>query len=140
MPNPAALVAADPNLPNPSSLRVSASGDTVIDDVTGLEWERVPGAGNRNTFASGTAYCSILAKGGRKGWRLPTRIELLTLLDTSRANPFIDLTLFPSGNQSFMTSTPSARYTGVPAVYWRVDFREGKVIDDGWGVSVRCVR
>jgi uncharacterized protein DUF1566 len=67
--------------------------DAVQDRDTGLLWERTPDITLRNWFeASARCRDLVLRIGGllnvnRKGWRLPTVQELLTLIDPEQTNP-----------------------------------------------------
>ena len=80
MPNPVAT-----GLPNPASYDTSVAG-VVSDKVTGLMWERNVNAtpcSGRTTCLQGAAadYCSANRTGSHADWRLPTVIELVSLLD-----------------------------------------------------------
>lgn len=116
---------------------------TVVDRVTGLEWERnVPGPPPGYAQPDALAYCSALCLDGKTDWRLPTRIELLSIVDEASYNPAIDPVAFPSTPPGrFWTSSPLAG--PVPGSGWYVDFGGG-VAAYGGGVSsadrVRCVR
>lgn len=61
-------------------------GQAVLDKETGLVWERSPAT---NLFDWGTSQnlCVGNPVGGRRGWRLPTAWELMTLSDPSQDNP-----------------------------------------------------
>jgi hypothetical protein len=61
-------------------------GAAVLDKETGLVWELAPAS---NTFAweSSQKICLGTPIGGRRGWRLPTAWELMTLSDPSQDNP-----------------------------------------------------
>lgn len=55
-------------------------GDAILDLETQLIWERSPstqGAG----WTHAPLFCATKTVGGRKGWRLPTFLELMTLVD-----------------------------------------------------------
>jgi hypothetical protein len=68
-------------------------GAAVLDNETGLTWDRNPTAATSSWGAVGYG-CMLLTAGGRQGWRLPSLSELLTLSDPSRSpglpagNPF----------------------------------------------------
>src|SRR5690606_8866891 len=82
MPHP-----AESGLPNPVSYDTSQV-DIVIDNVTGLMWQREPS--QSQPYEDAASYCAELAVGGFCDWRLPTRIELVSLVDSERSLPAID--------------------------------------------------
>jgi hypothetical protein len=95
---------------------------TVTDGITGLLWQQVVPAGTFD-WADETAYCAGLSLGGRTGWRLPTAIELLSIVDSSRTYPAVNPMHFPNTPAKlFWTSTPCASYSGS---VWYVDFVYG---------------
>jgi hypothetical protein len=117
---------------------------TVTDTVTGLMWEQ-PVSPTSFTWAEAKAHCSALsdaALGGHRDWRLPTRIELGSLVDYAVADPgpTIDDTAFPSTPaERFWCETPNAQSLSMA---WTVDFSSGQVYDETVASSyrVRCVR
>jgi hypothetical protein len=128
---------------NSGQFVVSPDGLTVTDTITGLVWQR-DGSGTREgcdldgfcSWAAAKAYCAALD--GASGWRLPSRMELLTIVDFTRLP--VDLTSFPDtpGN-NFWTSSPRA---GSSSEAWYVDFLFGQsgYFDVHNGGRVRCVR
>ncbi len=117
MPNPASA-----GLPNPSSYTVDATNDTVTDNVTGLMWQRTV---NDSEFAGSEAkdYCINFVHGGHDDWRLPSRIELVSLVDFTRAEPAIDTNAFSDAPLDwFSTSSPVA---DVSNQFWWVGFDDG---------------
>jgi len=78
---------------------------TVIDSTTGLEWIAKPLTGEFEHQKAIDA-CAALDFAGHKDWRLPTRAELLTLVDITRHEPAIDTAAFPDFPKSgwFWTS------------------------------------
>ncbi len=144
MPNPPNDVAA--GAPNPETYTVGSGGaaGTVVDDVTGLWWEVTPtgdaGAFPSDTLAEAEQYCSTLCLAGRTDWRLPTVIELISLLDFSgpSGGPLINATAFPGTvAATFWSSTPAV--TGYQNV---VDFGGGITAsaDVSSAGAFRCVR
>jgi hypothetical protein len=76
----------------------------VLDEETGLVWERVPGT-SQQTWANATSACSLRTTGQRSGWRLPTSAELDSLRDTTvTADPQL-----PVGNPFTITTK---------SIYW----------------------
>ncbi len=79
----------------PTAANYGIRTNTVCDKSTLLEWQRVSAA-DLKTWSEGMAYCDSLSLEGANDWRLPTRIEMLTITDHSRKSPAIDPTAFPS--------------------------------------------
>ena len=105
MPNAPVDVAA--GAPNPMSYTVN-SDKTVTDNVTKLMWQQgVPAT--TYTWPAAMAYCSALRLGGYADWRLPTLIELDSIVDYGKTQPCIDALAFPSTpNARFWSATPLA--------------------------------
>jgi hypothetical protein len=112
------------------------TADTVKDRKTGLTWQRNVEPTSR-TWAAAKAYCEGLSPGG---WRLPRLKELLTLVDTTRSNPAIDVNAFPNTvSERYWSATP---YAGTTGSAWTVIFAVGyssyQNAEDPY--FVRCVR
>jgi len=132
MPNPQST-----GLPNPQSYTDNGDG-TVLDDVTGLVWQESVDA-MQYTSASAAQHC--LDQGG--SWRLPTLIELASLVDYTRFNPAIDDVTFPDTPVivpavAFLSSSP---FLIEPSTSWIVDFSDGTAAGNvvTTAYSVRCV-
>jgi hypothetical protein len=115
---------------------------TVVDNLTHLVWER--DFSSRISRADGITYCADLTLSGG-GWRLPTAIELRSLVDETRVSPAIDLLFFPGtpGPAWSLFWSSSTRVGEVPICGMYVDFHDGSVgTGGGAGGSnyVRCVR
>ena len=111
----------------------------VVDRVTGLAWQRAVDAGPY-TWQQAAAACACLALGGRRDWRLPTRIELVSLVDVARSTPAIDGAAFPdTPPEWFWTSSPAADQ---PGAAWYVAFFDGDAheMDVETPYRARCVR
>ena len=67
----------------------AAQPDAVFDKETGLVWERSPDVGRRENWDAAVVYSYAKAVGGRRGWRLPTIEELLTLIDPAQSGPML---------------------------------------------------
>jgi Protein of unknown function (DUF1566) len=133
MPNPPAL-----GLPNPENYDASTTG-VVVDRVTGLMWQS-EAPNEFFTFAAAQQHCAALTFAGFNDWRLPSRIELVSILDTTRIQPSINAAIFPNtANDGFWTSSVAADN---PSGAWYVYFYFGypKTDDRGNKFSVRCVR
>ena len=57
-------------------------GEAVLDRTTQLIWERNPHP-TEVTWATATSRCTLRTVGGQTGWRLPSFIELMTLVEPS---------------------------------------------------------
>jgi len=110
------------------------NGDgTVTDQSNNLIWQKCSRNQNNDSVCSGTAtqgnwlaaftYCQSLSLAGRS-WRLPSLIELMSLLDfTSAAGPAIHSSYFPAtASASYWSSTTQAT---TPANAWYVGFLNG---------------
>jgi hypothetical protein len=113
-------------------------GDVVFDPVTNLTWQRAVSPTTMEWPAAG-AYCAALVLGGRDDWRLPARIELVSLVDFTRHTPTINTDAFPDTPSAwFWTSSTLA---DIPGFAWYVYFETGfsQYIDETFEYRVRCV-
>jgi hypothetical protein len=135
MPNPAST-----ELPNPQSYAVGPSGAVVTDEVTQLEWQREVDTEIR-TWADATSYCEQLALDGG-GFRLPMRLELLSLVDYTSEAPAIEAEAFPGTPTRYFWT--SSRHVDEDSVVWVVGFGSGPGLvsasDVGSYFPTRCVR
>jgi hypothetical protein len=92
MPNSQVDVTA--GAPNLASYKDNGDG-TITDNVTGLMWQKSVSATTGYTYAQAGTYCQNLALAGYGGWRLPTKIELFSIVDVGRDTPAIDPNAFP---------------------------------------------
>lgn len=140
----------------------TVSGPIIIDNVTKLRWQakmptiypgcttqyelvgRLRGVGSGCNWHEAQAYCAsaeLAAELGEGHWRVPTKIELESLIDVSRIHP-VDLLFDDFPIESLWTSSPYP----VPspegkARSWQVDLMEGASggRDRVRGSRVRCV-
>jgi hypothetical protein len=127
-----------PGLPNPQNYDTRIPG-VVLDQVTGLMWQR-SAASTLQTFVGAQKECERLSLGGYDDWRLPSRIELVSILDGTRTQPSIDVGAFPgTPSHWFWTSSPAA---DDPNSAWYVYFYFGypKIEEKRNRFAVRCVR
>ncbi len=92
MPNPASAT----GLPNPASYTDLGNG-AVRDNVTCLDWEKAPGT-TQGYWQDNSDHCTSLASSSYAGfsdWRLPTRVEMASIVDFARTGDAIDTTAFP---------------------------------------------
>ena len=117
------------HLPNPSSYADNGDG-TVTDHVTGLVWQKV--VSGSDTYAGAPAYCAGLTLPAPAGltWHVPTRVELLSILDpTTGAGvdaPFLASGQPPGGKYTW-TSTPwvVSQIATKPQDAWMVNYGGG---------------
>jgi len=133
MPNPAAA-----GLKNPSEYAVDESRDIVWDKVTNLTWQRTVDS-NQYTWDEAKAYCDKLVHGGYDDWRLPWRIELVSIVDYTKSDPAIDAVFPNTPSVEFWTASI---YVDVSGYAWAVEFYEGDSYPPTTNTqfSVRCVR
>jgi hypothetical protein len=127
-----------PGLPHFQSFDVSRD-DLAADRVTGLMWQRniVP---TPTSFAGAKQECDRLALGGFTDWRLPSRIELVSILNLGRVEPAIDPVVFPqTPNDWFWTSSVAADDAEAAwYVYFYFGYPKTDLISNQF--SWRCVR
>lgn len=119
---------------NSSRFKCVMGGEAVLDKQTGLTWARNAGIAKRGlTWQEAVKFCQDVEIGNRKGWRLPTKEELITLLDTSQSKPALpDGHPFKNVAGAGSTTTPywtSTEYGDDSKSAWIVDFYVGIVAD-----------
>lgn len=108
----ALLITASAAMADAPAGRYVVSTETVLDTKTTLLWQRTAPATAYADHALAGNYCTTLALGGHNvGWRLPTRKELLSMVDTRMTAPPMDGTFAPTTDATYWTSTRAA--TGV---------------------------
>ncbi|WP_438008414.1 DUF1566 domain-containing protein [Sorangium sp. So ce321] len=125
--------------------------DTVVDPVTELQWQLdVARDREKNpeprTWEGAKSYCDELSLEGHCDWRLPSRIELVSIVDYKIASPAIpkkllDKELFHgTANDDYLWSLPFANPSPLEA--WRVHVEDGSVASSEVHKlhHVRCVR
>ena len=70
-------------LPDNRRFTLVLDSQAVLDNETGLTWERQPSF-EAFHWSSAVAACMSLSRGNRAGWRLPSVTELLTLTDATQ--------------------------------------------------------
>lgn len=118
---------------NPPSYRVNPDG-TVIDNNTLLMWQQV--SNFTGTWPASKSYCEDLTLGGYNDWRLPTRRELISIVNYGLI-PSCDMATFPSICYAYWTGTTN--FCGEP---WAVDFFKGNftILSQTNTAETKCVR
>ena len=125
-------------LPPESPTDYTDNGDgTVRDNVTGLLWQKTISSATY-LWAAASTYCSALNLGGELGWRVPSTVELLSIVDWGKKNPTINSTAFPgTPPNEFWASRPTP--SGRP---WKVWFENGTSFpadSTTYPAHIRCV-
>ena len=85
------------------------------------------------------AYCEALELGGRDDWRLPLRIELVSILDGT-VTPTLDAAAFPDTVEDYHWSASRPRHSDT--LGYSAYFGQGETVTaalSGSGAHVRCV-
>lgn len=82
---------------NPPDLTVSYPDSTVYDANTRLTWQHFPDHTPRSC-SEAQAFCENLVQGPYHDWRVPSRKELIGILDFGRYSPSVDPVAFPNAS------------------------------------------
>lgn len=123
----------------------SVNGNEVTETgSTNLVWTK--GDLGSATYDEAVKKCGALPGGG---WRLPKRIELVTLLDFGRGSGPSAPSVFDTKELDYWTSSQLRTVSGLEAKYWVVDFRNPsevqklvttKAANNSAVAMVRCVK
>jgi hypothetical protein len=138
----------------------TTTAGVVKDNLTGLIWQRTPPTllagctgtsvvtssnptpqrGDTCSQAEAKAYCDGLTLAGSSDWRLPTKIELESIFDETRADPAIDTSAFPGTFSD--TYWSSSAFFGSKDAAWLIDFALGwpGINTNTLTYRARCVR
>jgi hypothetical protein len=116
-----------------------ALAGTVLDSATGLRWQREAPVVDAANAASA---CEAASTGGFDDFRIPSLVELATLIDESCFSTAADLEAFPGHAPGyFLAREMAGPEFSDGAGFWIVDFSRGNLsIIGGGGVNLRCVR
>jgi hypothetical protein len=126
---------------SPNQADYSFTANTVIDNTTRLEWQRADDDVQRNWYEA-LDYCSGLTLDSKRDWRLPSIVELQSIVDYGEAtSPIINSTAFPDTDSVYWSATTLESNS---ASAWYLNFGNGGIFsivtvktDDNF---VRCVR
>lgn len=133
--------------PDSGQFVISTDGLSVADTITGLVWQR-DASGPRDgcaavatcTLAEAKTYCAALVLGGVSGWRVPARMELLTIVDFTRQKPSIDPIAFPNTPAEWFWISGPCPAAGGSRCYVNFNYGYSYDTDVGDQLRVRCVR
>lgn len=117
MPNPASA-----GLPRPANYDTTTNTLLARDLVTGLTWPRSLDP-NYTEAAPARTKCQEMVFAGYDDWRLPTMIEMFSILDFTHTWPAINTAVFNAGSSSFSllwTTSPNPFYPATGS--WVMDF------------------
>jgi hypothetical protein len=126
-------------LPNQLNLMV-LDGNRIQDNVTGLVWRRSVLPADATQDEAKAACAALDPTTGP--WRLPKRVELITLLDFGRSGILIDPQFTGVKNVRVWTSSEGRPFSVSPVAYWTVSFETGivDVLPLELVAKVLCVR
>ncbi|MDF3071722.1 MAG: hypothetical protein K0R38_7323 [Polyangiaceae bacterium] len=116
-----------------------ATTSTLTDLVTGLVWQVVPPVADL-THAEAVSYCEELSLAEQTDWRLPTRLEYVSLLDAGKGAGYaLPAAIALDATGTYWTASPSAI---TPGLFFVVDDAEGSwnVVVEETTFDARCVR
>jgi hypothetical protein len=137
-------VSEDKGSPNAASYTDNGDG-TVTDNITGLVWQQTATSTTYtwgSASASGTAqnYCATMTLAGYSDWRLPSVVELGSLVVSGDDLPAINTSYFLDALKGYFWSSTALAASSTSA--WEVFFSDGSM--NNMAVSsannVRCVR
>lgn len=101
----------DTNKPSASRFTVLAElGNAAVrDNNTGLVWEKLPSGSG--TWVDARLKCVEKNVGGTRGWRLPSVVELVSLIDASPGAPVISVVFDGVSPVSYWSATTNAAST-----------------------------
>ena len=96
----------------------------------------------QGTWEQAQEYCKLVNLAGHKDWRLPTRVELLSITDKSRYDPALNTAFKYITDSDYPWYWSQTKYASDSSFAWVVHFRYGSgywsdVSNRGF---VRCVR
>lgn len=126
---------------HPLPTQYDVANGSVYDRVTGLTWEQSPSF-TPELFEAASNHCATLSLAGYTDWRVPSRIELISLLDAGVAqSPWIQTAAFPNTPNGWFWSQSESDQLAEGR--WAVNFGSGYVIWQDGALKqypVRCVR
>jgi hypothetical protein len=131
-------------LPSARRFTTVLNGQAVLDNETGLVWQRDTSGGPLRRWSAAQTECVATAIAGRKGWRLPSVAELSSVLEPTVINPSLPLghpfVLPALGDRLFWSQTQ----VSLSNTYWLVNLDSGNAGSNGDDAAILrrvwCVR
>ena len=106
-------------------------GEAVLDKQTGLVWAKNLKFRQKSvSWEDAVKFCQNLEIGGKTGWRLPTRDEFITVLDTSQSVPAL-----PEGHPFEVSEVEQFGGAGTNNYWTSTEYGSDK--QSAWLVSIR---
>ncbi len=117
----------------------TTSATTVTDKVTGLMWQKQPASSGGN-HAAAVSYCDNLDLAGHQDWRLPSRLEYVSVLDLGLGSGYAMPGAFPIETTGDQWTSSSSGTT--PDTWFSMHDGYGMwtVAVDATVLTARCVR
>jgi hypothetical protein len=136
-----AVIDATAHAQAPAGHYTDLGDGTVRDNETGLVWQQTVDTTTVSQTAA-ISYCDAMTLAGRSDWRLPSVLELRSIVDETRPSPpSIDVTFFPDAPPTYFWSATPVASSALAG--WSVAFDHGYASDGGLATNayhVRCVR
>lgn len=119
---------------------LNAEYTIIKDDMTKLMWEDTPHTSETKVnYQEATQYCSDLKLGEIENWRLPTLMDLLSIVDYKRYKPAIKKEFSHVNKDTVYWSSTS--YAKSDDEYWGVSFKDGATsnVTTNYDRLIRCV-
>jgi hypothetical protein len=117
---------------------VDQGDGTIIDTVNRLQWSKATLTPKCISQHDALRLCEGLCLAAYGDWRLPTRAELITLVDDSRHQPAINVDAFPDTKSEWYWTSTVCAWSSSRA--WCVNFYLGDCSYVGRGSSYGLVR
>jgi len=128
LPDPAATTGAH-------ARAFTLSNEVATDSLTQLAWQRHTPS-ETFTWQEAEQYCACLSLEGHDDWHLPSRMELVSIVDYRKQDPSLDAAAFPDTPfEWFWSASPVAGDTR----YWYVAFFDGDTHASTPDADYRCV-
>jgi hypothetical protein len=100
--------------------------DTITDASSGLMWQKSPDRDAAMGWDEACKFVQTLSTGGKSGWRLPTKQELLDLAHTAGENPSQWLCDHGFEGIDWEFYWTSSKHEKKPDYFWYVDMGTGE--------------